>query len=129
MKTGTIAVDSVWYNFPCDISRKARIVSSDVSGMLMNNTEYNDALATYYDYTIKLAIPIDDMKNTYTAFFEAVTAPVPSHTFTFPYNQGTKDIVAKVESISDRYFREVNGVQVWRSVQLNIHALRPSKEA
>ena len=128
MKTGTIAVDSVWYNFPCDISRKARIVSSDVSGMLMNNTEYNDALATYYDYTIKLAIPIDDM-NTYTAFFEAVTAPVPSHTFTFPYNQGTKDIVAKVESISDRYFREVNGVQVWRSVQLNIHALRPSKEA
>jgi hypothetical protein len=128
MKTGTIAVDSVWYNFPCDISRKARIVSSDVSGMLMNNTEYNDALATYYDYTIKIAVPIDDM-NIYATFFEAVTAPVNSHTFTFPYNQGTKDIVAKVESISDRYFREVNGVQVWRSVQLNIHALKPSKEA
>ena len=123
-----IKVDGTKYNFPCDISRKARIVSSDVSGMLMNNTEYNDALATYYDYTIKIAIPITDM-NIYATFFEQVTAPVPSHTFTFPYNQGTKDIVAKVESISDRYFREVNGVQVWRSVQLNIHALKPSKEA
>ena len=123
-----IKVDGTTYNFPCDISRKARIVSSDVSGMLMDNTEYNDALATYYDYTIKIAVPITDM-NIYAAFFEQVTAPVNSHTFTFPYNQGTKDIVAKVESISDRYFREVNGVQVWRSVQLNIHALRPSKEA
>lgn len=123
-----IKVDGTTYNFPCDISRKARIVSSDVSGMLMNNTEYNDALATYYDYTIKIAVPITDMTD-YAAFFEQVTAPVNSHTFTFPYNQGTKNIVAKVESISDRYFREVNGVQVWRSVQLNIHALRPSKEA
>lgn len=123
-----IKVDGTTYNFPCDISRKARIVSSDVSGMLMDNTEYNDALATYYDYTIKIAVPITDM-NIYAAFFEQVTAPVPSHTFTFPYNQSTKDIVAKVESISDRYFREVNGVQVWRSVQLNIHALKPSKEA
>lgn len=123
-----IKVDGTTYNFPCDISREARIVSSDVSGMLMNNTEYNDALATYYDYTIKIAVPITDMTD-YAAFFEQVTAPVPSHTFTFPYNQGTKDIVAKVESISDRYFREVNGVQVWRSVQLNIHALKPSKEA
>lgn len=123
-----IKVDGTTYNFPCDISRKARIVSSDVSGMLMDNTEYNDALATYYDYTIKIAVPITDM-NIYAAFFEQVTAPVNSHTFTFPYNQGTKDIVAKVESISDRYFREVNGVQVWRSVQLNIHALKPSKEA
>ncbi|MBR6336459.1 MAG: hypothetical protein IKR76_01895 [Ruminococcus sp.] len=123
-----IIVDGTTYNFPCDISRKARIVSSDVSGMLMDNTEYNDALATYYDYTIKIAIPITDM-NIYAAFFEQVTAPAPSHTFTFPYNQGNIDIVAKVESISDRYFREVNGVQVWRSVQLNIHALKPSKEA
>ena len=123
-----IKVDGTTYNFPCDISRKARIVSSDVSGMLMDNTEYNDALATYYDYTIKIAVPITDM-NIYATFFEQVTAPVPSHTFTFPYNQGTKDIVAKVESISDRYFREVNGVQVWRSVQLNIHALKPSQEA
>lgn len=123
-----IKVDGTTYNFPCDISRKARIVSSDVSGMLMDNTEYNDALATYYDYTIKIAVPITDMTD-YAAFFEQVTAPVPSHTFTFPYNQGTKNIVAKVESISDRYFREVNGVQVWRSVQLNIHALKPSKEA
>lgn len=123
-----IKVDGIKYNFPCDISRKARIVSSDVSGMLMDNTEYNDALATYYDYTIKIAVPITDMTD-YAAFFEQVTAPVNSHTFTFPYNQGTKNIVAKVESISDRYFREVNGVQVWRSVQLNIHALKPSKEA
>lgn len=123
-----IKVDGTTYNFPCDISRKARIVSSDVSGMLMNNTEYNDALATYYDYTIKIAVPITDMTD-YAAFFEQVTAPVPSHTFTFPYNQGTKNIVAKVESVSDRYFREVNGVQIWRSVQLNIHALKPSKEA
>lgn len=123
-----IKVDGTTYNFPCDISRKARIVSSDVSGMLMNNTEYNDALATYYDYTIKIAVPITDM-NIYATFFEQVTTPVNSHTFTFPYNQGTKNIVAKVESISDRYFREVNGVQVWRSVQLNIHALKPSKEA
>lgn len=123
-----IGIDGTFYDFPCDISRKARIVSSDVSGMLMDKTEYNDALATYIDYTIKLAIPIDRMGE-YTTFFEQVSAPVDSHTFTLPYNQTSIDIIGKIDSVSDVYYREVNGVQIWRSVSISIHALRPSREA
>lgn len=123
-----IAIDGAQYDFPCNISRTARIASSDVSGMLMNNVEYNDVLATYYDYSIKIAVPITEM-NKYFAFFEQVTAPVNSHVFTFPYNDETIDVTAKVNSISDVYYREVNGVNVWRDIQLSIHALEPSKEA
>lgn len=123
-----ILVDGTRYDFPCDIQRKARIVSSDVSGMLMNKTEYNDALATYYDYTLKFAIPVDKM-GVYEAFFEQVTAPVDSHTFLFPYNQTNIYITGKVESVSDVFYREVNGVNVWRNVQMNIKALVPTKEA
>lgn len=122
-----IWVDGTKYDFPCDITRTARIVSSDVSGMLMDRTEYNDALATYYDYTLKFAIPINRM-NLYAAFFEQVTAPVDKHTFTFPYSQKKIDIVGKVESVSDVFFREVNGVNIWRSVQMTVKALEPSQK-
>lgn len=126
-----IGIDGIFYDFPCDISRKVRIVSSDVSGMLMDKTEYNDALATYFDYTIKLAIPIDRMGDNggYTTFFEQVSAPADSHTFTLPYNQTSIDIIGKIDSVSDVYYREVNGVQIWRSVSISIHALRPSRKA
>lgn len=123
-----IIIDGIKYDFPCDIDRTARIVSSDVSGMLMNNKEYNDALATYYDYSIKLAIPINKM-NEYAAFFEQVSAPVDKYTFTLPYNQGYIDIVGKISSVSDRYFGTRAGVAIWRGVAIEIHALEPSKEA
>lgn len=121
-----IWVDGTKYDFPCDITRTARIVSSDVSGMLMDRTEYNDALATYYDYTLKFAIPINRMP-LYAAFFEQVTAPVDKHTFTFPYNQDKINIEGKVESVSDVFFRSINGVNIWRSVQMTVKALEPSK--
>jgi hypothetical protein len=123
-----IGIDGTIYNFPCDISRKVRITSSDVSGMLMDRTEYNDALATYIDYTLKVAIPIDKM-NEYTTFFEQLASPVDSHTFYLPYNQTYLNFKGKIDSLSDVYFREVNGVQVWRSVAINIKALEPSKKA
>ena len=123
-----IMIDGSRYDFPCDIDRTTRIVSSDVSGMLMNNKEYNDALATYFDYSIKLVVPIDRM-NEYTTFFEQVSAPVDEHTFTLPYNQGYIDIVGKISRVSDRYFGTREGVALWRSVMIEIHALEPSKEA
>lgn len=117
-----IGIDGTYYYFPCDISRKVRITSSDVSGMLMDRTEYNDALATYIDYTLKVAIPIDKM-NEYTTFFEQLASPVDSHTFDLPYNQTYLNFKGKIDSLSDVYFRKVNGVQVWRSVTINIKAL------
>jgi hypothetical protein len=124
-----IGIDGTIYNFPCDISRKVRITSSDVSGMLMDRTEYNDALATYIDYTLKVAIPIDKM-NEYTTFFEQLASPVDNHTFYLPYNQTYLSFKGKIDSLSDVYFREVNGIQVWRSVTVNIKALeQPPKKA
>ena len=123
-----IGIDGTFYNFPCDISRKVRITSSDVSGMLMDRTEYNDALATYIDYTLKVAIPIDKM-NEYTTFFEQLASPVDNHTFYMPYNQTYLNFKGKIDSLSDVYFRKVNGVQIWRGVTINIKALEPSKKA
>lgn len=124
-----IKIDDTHYDFPCDISRKVRIVSSDVSGMLMDKNEYNDALATYIDYTLKVVVPIAKMKKDYTSFFEKLAAPVDKHTFILPYNQGEIKIVGKIDSLSDVYFRAVNGVQVWRSVTVNIKALEPTIRA
>lgn len=123
-----IAIDGTQYSFPCDITRTARITSSDVSGMLMNKKEYNDALATYYDYNIKMAVPINQMAK-YATFFEQLSAPVPSHVFTLPYNQDYIDIIGKINSISDVYYGNRAGVAIWRSISFTIHALEPSKEA
>ena len=123
-----IEIDGSRYDFPCDITRTARIMSSEVSGMLMNLKEYNDALATYYDYNIHIAVGVNQMSR-YAEFYEAVTAPEDEHTFKLPYNQGYITFKGMVTTTTDTRLREVNGVTIWKDINVSIRALEPAKRA
>lgn len=112
------SVDGVEYNVFCDIERQAEIKASEVSGMLLNKRYFNDPLATYLTYTITMAVPVTEMEN-YAALYDVLIDPVASHRFVLPYNNTFIGFDARVETVSDRYFKK-GGTAVWRGTQFNV---------
>lgn len=126
----SIIVDGVTYNLICDVKRTAIMKSSEISGMLLDKTYYNDVLGTYMEYTINMVVPVG-MENTYASFYEVITNPVSYHTFVLPYNQGTISVIGRVTIVSDEllYTETRNNVnyKIWRKTSFRVIANNPSK--
>ena len=120
-----IIIDGFEYDFPCDIEREVEVRYSELSGMLLNKNLYNDPLATYIKYSVTMAIPLTKM-NEYAALFELLTDPVASHTFTMPYNTGTKTFAGHVEVVSDNWIKDSSGNK-WRGTNFSIIGDEPIK--
>lgn len=119
-------MDSVRYNVVCAIEREAELKASDISGLLMDRTYFNDVIGTYMRYTITLAVPTGE-ENNYAQLYEALTDPKKDHVFDMPYNQGRKIFVGRVEAISDQYYHEEDGIHIWRNTKFTVIANEPSK--
>ena len=123
-----ITMDGVTYNFAASVTRQAIIRSSDVSGYLLNNDYYNDVLGTYYEYTVKIAVPRGSEAD-YAFFYRNLAAPVAEHTFILPFNQTQKTVKARVSIISDEFYgQDENGVKYWRRTTFKISANEPDRE-
>lgn len=116
-----ITVDGVDYDFFCDIEREAEVKSSELSGMLLNKNYFNDPLATYMRYTVTMVVPINKMAD-YETLYEILSDPVAGHTFTMPYGTGTRTFNARVEVVSDKFWKGI-----WRNTQFTIIANEPIK--
>lgn len=119
-------VDGLTWDIPCNIEREARISASDISGLMLDRSYFNDVLGTYMSYTIGIAVPMD-MREQYTQIYEVLSNPVDGHTFILPYNDGTIEITARVTSISDVYVRLSGGSNYWKGIEFNIIANYPTK--
>lgn len=119
-------VDGVTWTIPCDIKRTAKIQASDISGLLMNKTYYNDVIGTYMQYEVSL-IPNPSSLSDYYALYEILTQAVGGHTFVFPYNASTVTITGRVDEISDIYVRLPNGARMWKGISFVVTANTPSK--
>jgi hypothetical protein len=120
------SIDGLTWDIPCDIERTAEISASEISGLMLDKSYFNDVLGTYMKYTIKLAVPMN-MKDEYVQIYEAITNPADGHTFILPYNDSTITVTARVESISDVYVRLPNGGVYWKGIRFSIIANHPSK--
>lgn len=123
-------IDGVKWNFPCTIEREAEVTSSEVSGMMLDKSYFNDVLGTWMKYTIAIAIP-KGHEGEYTTIYEALSDPVAYHTFILPYNyqDGGLTLIGRVNVISDAYVRLPNGRQTWRKTKFEVIANHPTKEA
>ena len=125
----SFSIDGITWDYPCTIERVAEVTSSDVSGMMLNKTYFNDVLGTWMKYTIAIAIPTGK-EGDYTAIYEALTDPVSEHTFVLPYNyQDGFTIRGRVQVVSDAYVRLPRGQHTWRKTKFEIIANHPTKEA
>lgn len=120
-------IDGVSWDIPCNIDRTAEVKASDISGMLLDKTYFNDVLGTYMQYDISLAIPMGHFDR-YSDLYEILSKPVDAHVCVLPYNQSTIEITGRVSVINDRYYRKEGNVQIWRGTKFSVIANHPSKE-
>lgn len=121
-----ITVDGITYDIFTSIKRQVEIKESDLSGMLLDRSYHRDIVGSYLQYTISLAIPRGSEAQ-YSQLFEILSNPVTSHTFILPYNQGDKQIEGMVKTVSDEYYREINGTVIWRKVTFTVIDKEPYK--
>lgn len=130
MRVG-INIDNTEFNMVCGIERVANVTPSEISGMLLDKTYFNDIIGTYLRYTITIAIPYAEEAN-YAGLYELLTDPVADHRIILPYNQSTVEIVGRIESVSDSYVkqehRDGTPVNIWRRTKFDIIANHPTKE-
>ena len=122
-----ISIDGAEWDVPCDIRRTADMTASEISGMMLDKTYFNDVLGTFLTYDVTLAVP-PDMESEYFQIYEALTDPVDAHQFVMPYNGDTVEITARVESVRDALVYTVSRKQLWKGVEFTVIANHPTKK-
>ena len=122
-----ISIDGYTWDVPCSIERQAEMTPSDISGMLLDKSYFNDVLGTYMKYDLTLAIP-PTMEDAYSELYETLTEPVDAHLFVLPYNQGDIELTARVQSIKDILFLSTTQKQYWKGVSFSLIANHPTKK-
>lgn len=121
-----ITIDGAEWNVPCDLERTADITPSEISGMMLDKTYFNDVLGTFLTYDVRLAVP-PTMESEYFQIYEALTDPVESHQFVLPYNGETIELTARVERVRDVYVLLTSRKQLWKGVEFTVIANHPTK--
>lgn len=120
-------VDGFTWDIPCDIERTAEVKPSEISGLMLDKTYFNDVIGTYMSYDISLAVPYG-WENSYNSLYEILSNPIGWHTFTLPYGNRTVTIVGRIANVRDVYLRLYNGTQHWNGIKFTIISNNPTKE-
>ena len=120
------SIDGMQWSYPCRIVRTAEVTASEISGLLLDKSYFNDVLGTYMSYEVTIAIPIGK-ESEYATIYEALTDPVDGHAFVFPYNSGTVQITGRVASVKDNYVRKPGGAVFWQGTTFTVVSNHPTK--
>jgi hypothetical protein len=120
-------IDGLTWPYPCSVEREAEIKPSEISGIMLDKSYFNDVLGTYMQYTISLVVPIGD-RDQYDTIYEALTDPVDGHVMVVPYGQGTITMTARVENVSDSLVRLAGGGNYWKNLSFTAIANHPGKQ-
>lgn len=120
-------IDGTRWPYPCKITRTAEMTASEISGLLLDKSYFNDVIGTYMRYEVSIAVPVRQ-QSIYTTVYELLTNPVDAHNFILPYNQGTIEITGRVTSVVDDYVRFPGGGVSWKGTRFTVIANHPTKE-
>ena len=96
------------------------------AGEMLSGRHERDLLGTGYTYQMQVE-PDPRYPTDYDAFFEAISAPVDSHTISMPYGQTTITYEAMVESGQDTYRGIVGGRTKWRGLTVQYRYIEPQR--
>ena len=119
------SVDGIGWPWPCHIGRNAEIKLTDISGVMLDGSIFNDVFGTYMSYDVTLAAPVGQ-ETVYNAFYELLSSPVEGHTFVFPYNGGNVEITGFAAGLQDTYVPMTDG-NYWKGLTFTITSNYPTK--
>lgn len=121
-------IDSTQWPYPIDVTRNPDLRASDVSGQMLDGTYYNDVLGTFMNYTVRMAVPLNQ-RQLYNTIYGKLLDPVDAHEFILPDSAGGHiTFTGYVSGLSDVYVRMPDGTPYWRGIQFNITANTPRKK-
>ena len=126
----TIVMDQIEYHLRVNyetLGRSFHLDDGENADYMLSGLYKRDLLGTYYDYAMEVE-PDPQYPGDYDSFFEAITAPVDSHSLTLPYGQSTITFDAMVTSGSDLYRGKVAGFNRWGGLQVQFTAQKPQRE-
>ena len=121
-----ITIDGYEWDVPCDIEREAEMTPSEISGLMLDRSYFNDVLGTYMRYDVTLAVP-PSREADYATLYETLTDPVDAHMFVLPYNQTTLNLTARVENVQDVLVYTTTRRQLWKGIKFTVIANHPTK--
>lgn len=121
------SIDGVAWDIPCTVDRTSELTASDISGLMLDKSFFNDVLGTYMKYDLKIAVPFG-YESQYNSIYEMLTDPVDGHDFVFPYDGGTIEVTGRVTDVKDSLVRMPNGRHRWRGTTFSVIANHPTKE-
>lgn len=115
MQTTPIVMDGITYRVRTvynTMERSFQLTEGPNAGNMLSTRRERDLLGTAYSYELQIeadpAYPEE-----YDGFYEAISAPVDSHTLTLPYGQGTITFEAMIQSGTDVYKGIMGGKKRW----------------
>lgn len=109
------------------MSRSFRLADGDNAGDMLSGYHKRDLIGTFYDYAMDVE-PDPAAPEDYDAFFEAISAPVDSHSLILPYGQGTITFDAMITSGDDMYRGRIARRNRWGGLKVRFTAQRPQRE-
>ena len=130
MELMTILMDGVTYRVRVvynTLVRAFELVEGPNAGEMLSGRHERDLIGTKYTYEMGVE-PDPRYQSDYDAFFEALSAPVDSHSITVPNGQSTLTFNAMIESGSDTYRGQLAGQRRWGSLTVTFKAISVQKE-
>lgn len=120
------SIDGTSWDIPCTVERTSEMTSSEISGLLLDKSYFNDVIGTYLKYSLRLAVPFG-YEEEYAAIYDLITEPVDGHQFVLPYSGGTLQVTGRVQNIQDIWVRMPGGKSHWRGITFEIISNAPAK--
>lgn len=103
-----------------------RIEDGDNAGTAMSGDTIRDVVGTYYDHTLEVEAD-PEAPGDYDAFFQAISAPVESHSITLPHQNSTITYEAMVTSGRHTKKDRIRDRTRWTGLKVEFVAKKPQR--
>lgn len=130
-------IDGTEWDLPCTVERTAEIQASDISGLLLDKNYFNDVIATYLQYDVRIEVPFGREQEYNDLYDSFLIAPVGMHQFLLPYVGGMVEVSGRIENVSDVFVRHVERdprtnqkkeVFHWKGISFSVISNNPIKK-
>lgn len=128
MKNYVFTVDGVEYSkvHVVSLKRTFAVMDGENAGRTMDAAMQRDVLGTFYNYSLVID-PMDTEPEEYDELYEVLSAPVDSHTVSFPYGRSVLTFRAYVANGEDELFDASDGTNRWDNLTINFIAMEPQR--
>lgn len=108
------------------LSRSFSIVEGPNGGTAITARTIRDIIGTKYAYEMNIE-PDPRYPEDYDAFYEAISAPVESHTVEMPYGSGVMKFEAMIVSGEDTYAGILINRNAWKGLRVQFKPILPQR--